>query len=415
MHRSRIALMGKAAPFLSGALAVLLAGAVISSPESSFAASLQGLKLWWTVVFPALMPFLMLSEMLSASGFIHGAGVLLEPLLRLAFRLPGSSGWTLALGMTSGFPGGGQSTAQLHEKGRLTPGEAARLAALAHFASPVTILIVIGAAMLHSPAAGYVLLAVHWLSGFAAGITTAWFPHIRKNPPIIEAGSSGAGSMPAHISPRDSLPKRSAAAAAEARRRDGRSFGRLLGDSVASAVQNLMMAGGYMIMFSVVIHIAERLLPKLPSIIPAGLLEIHLGAQSLTSAASSLPGGALSPLGIALLSAALGWSGICAQLQTLAVLKPAGVRYLPFAAFRLLHGLYGFLMGLTVYKPLLAAQQAAKSVFAYQGIPLAAGSSAFSAWAYVPGMLLMLGTVFSGFLLLSAVVRITSTRRSRRT
>ncbi|WP_025698020.1 nucleoside recognition domain-containing protein, partial [Paenibacillus durus] len=145
----------KSAPFLSGGLAMLLAAAIISSPESSFNASLQGLKLWWTLVFPALMPFLMLSEMLSASGFVHAIGVLLEPLTRLVFRLPGSAGWTLALGMTSGFPGGAQGAAQLYRQGEISDREAGRLASLTHFASPVTLLIVVGASMLHSPAAGY--------------------------------------------------------------------------------------------------------------------------------------------------------------------------------------------------------------------------------------------------------------------
>lgn len=132
-------------------LAMLLATAIISSPESSFNASLQGLKLWWTLVFPALLPFLMLSEMLSASGFVHAIGVLLEPLMKLVFRLPGSAGWTLALGMTSGFPGGAHGAVQLHQQGEISGRDAGRLASLAHFASPVTLLIVVGAAMLHSP------------------------------------------------------------------------------------------------------------------------------------------------------------------------------------------------------------------------------------------------------------------------
>lgn len=75
----------RSTPFIPGIMAILTAIAIIISPESSFEASLQGLKLWWTLVFPALLPFLMLSEMLTASGFVHGFGVLLEPLMKRSF------------------------------------------------------------------------------------------------------------------------------------------------------------------------------------------------------------------------------------------------------------------------------------------------------------------------------------------
>lgn len=113
-------------PFLSGAVAIVLAIAIILSPESSFRASLQGLKLWWTLVFPALLPFLMLSEMLTATGFVHGLGVLLEPVMTRIFRLPGSGGWTLALGMTAGFPAGAGGVQLLHKQGSITDKEAGR-------------------------------------------------------------------------------------------------------------------------------------------------------------------------------------------------------------------------------------------------------------------------------------------------
>lgn len=78
----------RSTPFIPGIMAILIAIAIIISPESSFEASLQGLKLWWTLVFPALLPFLMLSEMLTASGFVHGFGVLLEPLMKRSFVCP---------------------------------------------------------------------------------------------------------------------------------------------------------------------------------------------------------------------------------------------------------------------------------------------------------------------------------------
>lgn len=349
------------APFLSGAVAILLAIAIVLSPESSFEASLQGLKLWWTVVFPALLPFLMLSEMLTATGLVHGIGVLLEPVMTRIFRLPGAGGWTLALGMSAGFPAGAGGVQQLHKQGSLSDKEAGRLAAITHFASPVTVLIVVGIAFLHSTAAGYTLLAIHWIAGLLAGFTyTLLTGRSEKN------AASGTAAAKVRTA---SLPSRINQAVSEARAKDGRSFGRLLGESVASAVQSLMVVGGYMIMFAVIIHIAGTLLKDLPPALTAGFLEIHLGTQALTSGAQASTAASamnMSILGLAGVSAVLGWSGICGQLQALTLLKQAKFPFLPYAAVRLLHGMYAFVLTLLLWKPMMNLREAVLPAGAFQ-------------------------------------------------
>ncbi|QSF47219.1 nucleoside recognition domain-containing protein [Paenibacillus tianjinensis] len=382
------------APFVAGAAAILLAVAIVSAPESSFAASLQGLKLWWTLIFPALLPFLILSEMLTASGFVHGFGVLLEPLMTKVFRLPGAGGWTLALGMTAGFPAGAGGVQQLHKQGSISDKEAVRLAALAHFASPVTLVIVVGVAFLHSPAAGYTLLAIHWLSGLAAGFTAALFAG-RRN--------SVAQDITRVIKP---LPKRVHQAVLEARERDGRSFGKLLGETVASAVQNLMVVGGYMIMFSVVINIAATLFPQLPTALAASVLEIHLGANALTTqAAAPFVFSSTGVTGMALLSAALGWSGICGQLQSLTALKQAKARFIPYAAVRLLHSLYAFAFTFLLWKPLLNVRAVVlPAISSTEAAVTPETLSPFTVWNVIPQLLSLQSILLLLLLVLSALV-----------
>lgn len=390
------------APFLSGAFAILLAIAIVAAPESSFAASLQGLKLWWTLVFPALLPFLILSEMLTASGFVHGLGVLLAPLMTRIFRLPGTGGWTLALGMTAGFPAGANGVMQLHKQGHITDKEAGNLASLAHFASPVSLLIVVGAAFLQNPAAGYALLAIHWLSGLLAGCTTALIR--RRNEDKDSAGDTAKTKQPDV-----SFLRRVHKAAAEARDQDGRSFGKVLGESVSSAVQSLMIVGGYMIMFAVAINIVTALIPKLPASLVSGLLEIHLGAKELTTGSAAAGQSSLDLTGYALLSAALAWGGICGQLQALTALKAAGVRFLPYALSRILHGLYALICTLLLWKPLMNIRTA--------DLPAAAGTAPSvqssgittgTVWHTVPQLLGIHTFLIAGLLALSAGVYIMS-------
>ncbi|KTD86184.1 nucleoside recognition domain-containing protein [Paenibacillus etheri] len=398
-------LASRSTPFLSGGIAILLAIAIIISPESSFEASLQGLKLWWTLVFPALLPFLMLSEMLTASGFVHGFGVLLEPLMKKVFRLPGASGWTLALGITAGFPGGAGGVMQLHKQGSISDKEAARLASLTHFASPVTLLIVIGVAFLHSPTAGYFLLGIHWISGLLASYTDARLNGRQDNPqPSLKESTN---------TKQPSLYSRVQLAATEARSRDGRSFGKLLGDSVATAVQNLMVVGGYMIMFAVVINIIITVLPALPAALPAGLLEIHLGADAISKGLSSIGVESTGVLGLALLSAALGWSGLCAQLQVLTLLKEAGVRFLPYAAVRLMHGAYAFLLTLLLWKPLLAITEAALPALADSQSTPNRTINVTAIWSSFPQLLGLQSLLLIILLALSAAIYFVSAFRHR--
>lgn len=394
----------RSAPFLSGTLAILLAIAIIASPESSFSASLQGLKLWWTLVFPALLPFLILSEMLTASGFVHGFGVLLEPLMKKVFRLPGAGGWTLALGITAGFPGGAGGVMQLHKQGNISDKEAARLASLAHFGSPVTILIVVGVAFLNSPSTGYFLLAIHWISGLLAGWTDAL---LNGNP-----NNTLTSKREELNTKRPSLFKRVTQAANEARIEDGRSFGKLLGESVTSAVQNLMIVGGYMIMFAVIIHIITSVFSILPSVLPSSFMEIHLGAKELSTWVTS-SSGIYTLLGLAFLSAALGWSGLCAQLQALTMLKQAGVRFLPYAVVRLLHGLYAFLLTLLLWKPLLSSHEEALPTLTGSEIAPYKAVDVAGIWSSFPQLLSLQSLLLLILLLLSTVVYLFTVIRHR--
>lgn len=394
----------RSTPFIPGIMAILTAIAIIISPESSFEASLQGLKLWWTLVFPALLPFLMLSEMLTASGFVHGFGVLLEPLMKRSFVC-----WCQRLDLGtrnhSRIPRWSWRVMQLHKQNSISDKEAARLAALTHFASPVTMLIVIGIAFLHSTSAGYFLLAIHWISGLLASYTDALLKGRSANTKPVDKISADTK--------RSSLYSRVQLAATDARAKDGRSFGKLLGESVANAVQSLMVVGGYMIMFAVVINIITTVLPALPAALPASLLEIHLGADAISKGLASIGTGPSSMLGIALLSAALGWSGLCAQLQVLTMLKQARVRFLPYATVRLMHGFYAFLLTLLLWKPLLAIRKAALPALA-DSRPTPTGTiNVTDIWSSFPQLLSLQALLLIILLGLSAGTYLISTIRHR--
>jgi nucleoside recognition membrane protein YjiH len=74
---------------LMASMAIFLGAILIMYPEQAFQSSLRGLHIWWEVVFPALLPFFIVAEVMMSFGVVHFIGILLEPLMRPIFRVPG--------------------------------------------------------------------------------------------------------------------------------------------------------------------------------------------------------------------------------------------------------------------------------------------------------------------------------------
>lgn len=329
---------------LLGLGAILLVLAVVASPEEVFQASAQGLKLWWSIIFPAMLPFLMLSEMLVAFGLVHGLGVILEPFMRSWFRLPGRSGWVLALGLTAGFPATAEAVRQWAQQEDMTKRQLRRLTAIAHFCNPITILLVIGTGLLHNAAVGVMLLAVHWISGLLAGWITVRLTASSKESQKRETPVALRRTSVSRTS--TTLIRSAWDATRSARERDGRSFGKLLGETVSHAVQTLMVTGGFIIFFSVLIRLLSMYSGQgIFSFIWPAWMELHLGSYEISRLPYDLRTQA------ALISAVLGWGGLCGWLQITAVTKPSD-KGITFTISRVLHSIIAFVLTLVAWTPL---------------------------------------------------------------
>ena len=109
---------------------------MISCPQVVFQGALTGLKTWWNIVFPALLPFFIASELLMSFGVVHFMGVLLEPVMRPLFNVPGAGSFVMAIGYTSGYPIGSMVTARLRAEGLCSRVEAERLMSFTNNSSP---------------------------------------------------------------------------------------------------------------------------------------------------------------------------------------------------------------------------------------------------------------------------------------
>ncbi|WP_409341018.1 nucleoside recognition domain-containing protein [Paenibacillus sp. MBLB4367] len=395
-----------------GLFAAILVILIIVYPDQAFQSSLQGLTLWWTYVFPALMPFLIVTELLLGLGFVHGLGTLLDPLMRLVFRIPGIGGWSLAAGMFAGYPAGADMAAKLRRQGVVSRDEAERLLALTHLCSPVTMITIIGAGFLQQAEAGVRLALVHYAAALLAGLAVRLFaprggepgasaspePHASGNVAKRGANRHGRG-----------LAARALAATQAARSSDGRAFGKLLGDAVYASTQTLLVIGGFVMVFSVLNRMLSQLWPALAALPPVrallpGLLEPHIGAFAI----SQLPASAL--LTAACISAALGWSGLSLHAQVKSLIGGTDIRYRSFVTARLLHAAFAFVLTFLLWQPLgwltarsapvLAAFDSASAALPGNAVPNASSL----VWRSVLQSGMIAAIMLAAFILLSVMI-----------
>ncbi|MDF2789556.1 MAG: sporulation protein, partial [Neobacillus sp.] len=211
---------------------------MIAFPKESFEASLRGLTMWWEIVFPSLLPFFIVSEMLIGFGVVKFIGVLLEPLMRPLFRVPGVGGFVWAMGMASGFPAGAKLSARLRQEGQLSQIEAERLASFTNSSNPLFIFGAVAVGFFHNPQLGVILALAHYLGNICVGLMMRFYGN--ETPDKKKDKENKFILMSAF------------SALHQTRMEDKRPIGKLLGDAVNSSIQTLLMVGGFIILFSVI-------------------------------------------------------------------------------------------------------------------------------------------------------------------
>ncbi|WP_019120496.1 sporulation integral membrane protein YlbJ [Brevibacillus massiliensis] len=350
--------MSRHSPVLTLILAVCAIGLVVtlvSHPETSYRAAVSGLKIWWDVVFPALLPFIVVSEILMGLGVVHFVGVLLEPVMRPFFNVPGTGGFVLTMGFSSGYPVAAKLTTRLREQGNLTRVEGERLVSFTTTADPLFVIGAVSVGFFHSEQLGVVLTASHYLSAIILGFCFRFFAgHTPITRPLEKQQRS--------------LAYRSLQAMHRARLRDKRPFGQLMGDAVFSALQMQLMIGGFLVVFSVLMEMFEvinitRFLSAILMVVlgplglpegfsqalVTGLFEVTLGAQAV----SDVPANVSFMWKAAITSSVLAWGGLSVHAQVASILSSTDIRVTPYLMARCIHAVLAAVMTLALWRPLM--------------------------------------------------------------
>ncbi|WP_227766736.1 sporulation integral membrane protein YlbJ [Zhaonella formicivorans] len=318
---------------------LFFAFSMITFPEVVFKAALRGLETWWKIVFPALLPFFVVSEILMGLGVVHFLGVLLEPVMRPLFNLPGAAAFAVAVGYTSGAPIGATLTGQLRRQKLCTKTEAERLIAFTNNASPLFMFGAVAVGMFNNPGVGSQIAGAHYLANLCLGIAFRFYGfqnRDRGQPPQFHGR----------------LLRNAAKALLQAQIADGRPFGKLLGDAVRNSVQTLLTIGGFIIIFSVVIEVLTvarvinclagifasalgglKLAPGLYYALASGTVEMTIGAKLASEVEAPLTQQLL------IVSAILGWLGLSVHAQAISMIADTDIDIKPYLFARIGHGI----------------------------------------------------------------------------
>lgn len=269
-------------------LLLLLPAAMFLFPQTVISGAAKGLLLWYRTVLPVLLPFLILSQILLESGLVRLLGTLLSPFLRPVFAIPEEAAFAVFGGFLCGYPVGAKLSFGLRDTGVITDAEAQYLLSFCNNASPMFVVSYLFLQKLRRPDLALPSLGILW----GSTVLCSFLFRKRREEADRQKRNPRQGEQGIHMT-----------------------F-QILDDAIGGGCETMIHIGGYIVTFSVLMALLERLpaggaytgalwkLLFLPS------LEITGGVELLTEAAV--------PFGVryVLIMALTAFGGFCAAFQT---------------------------------------------------------------------------------------------------
>jgi len=312
--------------------------------RTNLSAAKNGLILWATAVVPSLFPFFVATEMLSYTNVVSYLGKWLTPIMRPLFGVPGEASFAFMMGLISGYPVGAKIVSNFIEQGICTKEEAERMLAFTNNSGPLFIIGTVGITLFGNTTIGVLLLITHILACISVGIilnicTTSK----RKNEYNYITNTLHHKKQNIHISsqkPQNTSPTFS-------------SLGEILGNSIKNATSTVLLIGGFVVLFSVVISILNQshLLDNLANICSPIFSALHIssdfckpflsGMIELTNGVSLIAGIPIKNISVSIILCAflLGFGGFSVLLQVFSIISKNRLSIKKYAYGKLLQGM----------------------------------------------------------------------------
>lgn len=298
---------------------------LLGFPSAALEGARNGLLLWAYTVLPALLPFMIITGIITALDIVNLAVRPFFPLLSGFFHFSQPACFVFLTGLLCGYPMGAKMDRDLLERDQITPTEAKYLLAVCNHPSPM------------------------FLTGYTALEGQKLFPASKSFPLIIFLIALYLPVFPVSILARHYYEKKERNAKNAGFIYDPAQNGKTtekpkvfsLDDHLISCLETMEKIGLYIMLFSILsLYLFRFPLPG-PILFKSalmGLLEITTGIRTICENASGLPG-------LLLITASVSFGGISGIFQTRSVLstssdrKNAGLSIRHYIFWKALHSL----------------------------------------------------------------------------
>ena len=263
---------------------VLITICLVIFSKSNLTATKNGLALWATCVVPALFPFFVVTNVLTQTKVVSFVGRLLDKFMRPFFNVPGVGGFAFIMGLISGYPVGAKIVSDFRENGLVTKDEGERMLAFTNNSGPLFIISSVGISLFGDTKTGMLLLLTHILSCITVGIILGKFSKksdedFRKlysqrhfNNTISSSYASNVKNRINNELLRPVLNTKISKATRNCSKEQKRTIqnnvssnnltfknlGEVLGNSINSSIKTILLIGGFVVIFSVLISILSQ-------------------------------------------------------------------------------------------------------------------------------------------------------------
>ena len=155
--------------------------------------------------------------------------------MRPLFNLPGIASFPFVMGFLSGYPVGAKIVSDLYSNAAFTKEEAERMLPLTNNSGPLFIVGTVGISFYSNTLIGIILLITHILSSITIGVINGLFSRLK----IINTYSNRS---PIKLNKDNSISE----------------LGEILSNSIMNSIKTILLIGGFVTLFSVVIAILEK-------------------------------------------------------------------------------------------------------------------------------------------------------------
>jgi len=273
-------------------------------PETVFCGASSGLLLWFNIILPTLLPFLIFSGLLINTSAIHILAQVTYPLFHLLFGVTKYGSFAVLCGFLCGYPMGAKITSDLLSAGKISFSEAKYLLSFCNNTSPMFLISYVLHQNFHSPQLIFPAICIQFLSPL---ICSFFF---RKFYKLTEFKSAFSFHLSSSKTP----------------------SGNLIDECIMKSFETITKIGGYIILFSIMTSLLSSLSVKHLIFHP-----VFLSFFEITNGISRICNSMLSFQVKFIASMALvSFGGWCSIAQTHCMINETGIPLLPYITEKLI-------------------------------------------------------------------------------